>query len=353
MIARMDRLRLLAAPHPTKSLTPVRVVCIGLGAIGGGVARVLLDREGYEIVGAMEPQPRNAVDGALANGRLGVPVACDRRDLDRVKADICVICTNTHFEQVRPDIRWALEQGMNVLTSAEEKLPYPWFAYADEAAEVDALAKRNGVTALATGINPGFAMDALVILLTAACSRIRRIDVHRANDLSSFGKSVMKSFGIGLTPEAFDAGLESGTVVGHTGFVESISMICGATGLQVDEIRTGTRPIIAAKPRRAPFAAAEPGQVAGAVDTAEGLCDGEVVIRLEHPQQIDPAAEQIGTVDRIAIDGDPPIAMTIEPEIAGAAGTIALLANMIPSVIEAPPGLTTMDRLRLPAGVFG
>jgi 4-hydroxy-tetrahydrodipicolinate reductase len=93
--------------------------------------------------------------------------------------------------------------------------------------------------------------------------------------------------------------------------------------------------------------------VAGAVDTAEGLYGDEVIIRLEHPQQIDPGAERIGTVDRIAIDGDPPITMTIQPEIAGATGTIALIANMIPSVIDAPAGLTTMDRLGLPAGVFG
>jgi 4-hydroxy-tetrahydrodipicolinate reductase len=313
----------------------------------------LLQRDGYEIVGAMEAQESDAVTGVATNGRLPVPVTYDRQDLERIDADVCVICTSTRFDQVRPDIQWALKRGMNVLTSAEDKLPYPWFAFPQEAAEVDTLAKRHGVTALATGINPGFAMDALVILLTAACSRVRRIDVHRANDLSPFGRSVMESFGIGLTPAAFQAGLESGTVVGHTGFVESISMICGATGLEVDEIRSETCPIIAGKPRRAPFAAADVGHVAGAVDTAEGLYAGQVVIRLEHPQQIDPAAEQIGTVDRIAIDGDPPIAMTIEPEISGGAGTIALLANMIPPVIEAPPGLTTMDRLRLPAGVFG
>lgn len=325
---------------------PIRVVCVGLGAMGTGVARLLRERAGYEIVAAVDPNPQAQLDSAV--GRIATTVSA----LEHLRADVCVICTRTRFREVRPDVEWAVSRGMNVVTCAEEGLPYPWASYPVEAAELDALARRHGVTVLGTGVNPGFAMDVLPILLTTACRNVRRIEVHRANDLSGFGAGVMTSFGIGMWPEEYQSAREAGAVVGHTGFIESISMIAAATGLEVDEIRCETRPIVAKATRTAPRATAPPGTVAGCIDIGEGLGRGQVVIRLEHPQQIDPAAEGAGTCDRIKIDGDPSLSLLIEPEIGGGPGTIAVLANMIPSVIDAPPGLTTMDRLRLPAGAF-
>lgn len=326
------------------------VVCVGLGAMGEGIARLLRERGAYRIVAAVDPNPHPGVEDVLVHD--GVKLVSSISEVPAQRADVCVICTESGIDRVLPTIHWALERRMNVITTAEEGLPYPWTAYRGEAEALDELARRNRVTVLSTGINPGFAMDVLPILLTAACRRVRRIDVHRANDLSSFGASVMRSFGIGLPPDEFDDAVRAGTVVGHTGFVESISMIAAATGLEVDEIRRELSPIIATNARVAPHATAPPGTVAGCNDVAEGLRAGEVVIRLEHPQQIDPAAEDVRTVDRICVDGDPSLTVVIEPEIPGGAGTIAVIANMIPALIDAPAGLATMDRLRLPAGVF-
>ena len=63
---------------------------------------------------------------------------------------------------------------MNVITSAEE-MAYPQAQEPELAAKLDEIARRNGVTVLGTGINPGLIMDLLVILWTGACESVDHI----------------------------------------------------------------------------------------------------------------------------------------------------------------------------------
>ncbi len=95
-----------------------------------------------------------------------------------------------------------------------------------------------------------------------------------------------------------------------------------------DEVRQELRPIIARSVRRGCALTLLPGQVAGRLNVAEALDQGRVVIRMERPQEVDPAAEGVATGDFIDSDGDPPIHARIEPEIAGGAGTAAPVVNM-------------------------
>jgi len=69
---------------------------------------------------------------------------------------------------------------------------------------------------------------------------------------------------------------------------------------------------------------------------------------LDHPQQVRPEAEGVATSDFVQIAGDPPISLTIEPEIAGGTATVALAVNSIPLVMKAPPGLVAMTDLPVP-----
>ena len=81
--------------------------------------------------------------------------------------------------------------------------------------------------------------------------------------------------------------------------------------------------------------------------------DGKEVIRLVHPQQIHPELEDVKTGDYIRINGTPSVNLSIEPEIPGGIGTIAMMVNMIPAVINAQPGLVTMNMLPIPAALMG
>jgi 4-hydroxy-tetrahydrodipicolinate reductase len=63
--------------------------------------------------------------------------------------------------------------------------------------------------------------------------------------------------------------------------------------------------------------------------------------------------EGVETGDYIWIEGTPNISMCIKPEIPGGIGTIATAVNMIPHVINAAPGLTSMKDLPIPRAILG
>ena len=80
---------------------------------------------------------------------------------------------------------------------------------------------------------------------------------------------------------------------------------------------------------------------------------GEAVITLVHPQQVHPHLEGTRTGDTIEIAGTPSVRLTGSPEIPGGAGTIAVAVNMIPRLLNAPPGLHCMADLPVPAALLG
>ena len=81
--------------------------------------------------------------------------------------------------------------------------------------------------------------------------------------------------------------------------------------------------------------------------------DGDVFIEMEHPQQIKPEMENLGTGDYISIEGYPNINIANTPEIEGGVGTYAMCVNMIPHIINADSGLRTMLDLPIPAAILG
>jgi 4-hydroxy-tetrahydrodipicolinate reductase len=80
---------------------------------------------------------------------------------------------------------------------------------------------------------------------------------------------------------------------------------------------------------------------------------GKVKIEMDHPQQIEPEQAGVKTGDYVIIKGTPSVNMINTPEIPGGIGTIAMLVNMIPHVINARPGLHTMISLPVPRAIMG
>jgi 4-hydroxy-tetrahydrodipicolinate reductase len=338
-------------------MRPIRVVQWGLGAMGGGMARLMLSKPGLEIVGAVDGRPefggRDLGDVLGAGRQLGVAVTGDPRTvLDASRVDVVVMATTSWARQQLPDLRTVLAAGVNCVSIAEE-LAYPEAQSPALAAELDALAKANGVSVLGTGVNPGFVLDSLVVMLTAGCHAVERIEASRVNDLSPYGPTVMASQGVGTTPEAFAAGVADGSIVAHVGFPESIHMISDALGLEVDRVQETREPIVSSVRRETPRVTVEPGMVAGCAHVGVGLRSDREVIRLVHPQQIHPQAEGQDTGDFIDIYGAPEVHLAIQPEIAGGESTTGIAVNAIPHVVAASPGLKRMIDLPVPAALMG
>jgi len=336
---------------------PIRVLQWGFGAMGSGMARLMLQKPGLEIVAGVCHRPELAgrdMGDVLGLGKdLGIILTNDPGSvLDKEKVDCVGIATTSWTKAHMPDLRKILGAGINCVTITEE-LADPEAQSPQLAAEIDTLAKKNGVSVLGTGVNPGFVLDLLIVTLTGGCLSVERIEASRVNDLSPYGQMVMKSQGIGTTPEAFKAGVADGTIVGHVGFPESIHMISQALGLGVDRIEESREPIISNVYRETPVVKIPPGWVAGCKHTGIGFRGDKEVIRLVHPQQIHPHLENQDTGDYIHIYGDPEVNMAIKPEIAGGKATIAIAVNMIPHVVAATPGLKRMIDLPAPAALMG
>ena len=105
--------------------------------------------------------------------KTGVKVA-DRRAVAAIKTtkpDVAVLCTSSSLKKVWPQIETRPEaEGADRLDDRGALVP--WFSNRALARKIDAAAKKAKVAVLGTGVNPGFAMDALPIALTAVCERV-------------------------------------------------------------------------------------------------------------------------------------------------------------------------------------
>lgn len=337
----------------------VRVAIWGFGAMGSGMARMLLTKKGVDIVGVCDMHPNRV--GKSIYGVLGVergerPEAIIKESIEDVvyegSCDICLIATDSFTKKAFPKIKYVLEQKINVISTAEE-MAYPQAQEPEFAKEIDKIALENGVSVLGTGINPGLIMDLLVVCLTGCMTDVSYIEAKRVNSLSPFGPAVMEEQGVGMSVKAFNKEVEEGTMAGHVGFSESINMIADAIGWKIDKFEQQMKPIATDVDRKSPHGFAKAGDVAGVNMTGQGFVDGEVKIDMIHPQQIEPEMVGINTGDYITIKGLPEVNMSITPEVEGGLGTIAMCVNMIPHVINADPGLKTMIDLPVPRAIMG
>ncbi|MFW6119308.1 MAG: 2,4-diaminopentanoate dehydrogenase [Petrotogales bacterium] len=328
-----------------------RVLVWGLGAMGSGIARNVFSKKYLRLVGAVEIN-KNVIGkdiGAVIDDKEYSSKIYDdpEKAIKETSPDVVIIATNSFMREVETKVLHVLNHRVNVVTIAEE-MAYSFYSHPESSEKIHNTAVRNGVTALGTGINPGFIMDVLAIALSGACLNVNKVFAKRVNDLAPFGKTVMETQGVGTTPEEFNEGLKRGKIVGHIGFQQSIRMIGDALGWELTKIEESREPIISKTKRSTPVVDVEPGMVAGCKHIGKGYIDDTPVIELIHPQQIQPEKESIETGDYIVIEGEPRINLSIKPEIPGGKGTIAVATNVVGDVVEAEPGFISMLELPVP-----
>jgi 4-hydroxy-tetrahydrodipicolinate reductase len=335
----------------------IRIVVLGTGEMGAGIARQVLHKQGLQLVGAYGRRAHRAgIDIGRAIGLdadLGMTLS---HDLDMLlvetQPNLAIQATCSTVDDALGEITTLVNHGVSVITIAEQ-IVWPAASAPATAEKLHELAVSNGVAVLGTGVNPGFVMDLLIIALSGVCTDVRSINASRVNDLSPYGPAVLRSQGVGLSIADFEAGLAAGSVVGHYGFPESIAMIAASLGLRIDRVEQRRTAIVTEVRRRTPHVTVQPDHVAGCLHEAIAYRDGLAVITLNHPQQVRPELAGVKTGDHIKIDGTPAIDISGSPEIAGGAATIALAVNMIPRVLNAPPGLHCMADLPVPAALLG
>jgi 2,4-diaminopentanoate dehydrogenase len=329
----------------------LKVISFGLGPIGASIAKLALSRKDQlEIIGAVDANPafegKDLSELAGTSDTTGIKVSKSGRDLYD-EADVVLHATSSFLSVAESQLLEFCENGVDVVSTNEE-LSYPWQAHHDSAQRLDDAAKKNGVTLLGTGVNPGFVLDALAMTLSGVCASVSEVRATRILDATKRRVPFQKKVGIGITVQEFEQNVQTGKF-GHIGLPESIAMVCDSLGSPVDKIDQEITAKLAESPLQTEhFGRVEKGRVLGLVQDGTGYSKARAIAHYH----IEMYAGAQNPRDEIELVGNPTIRLQIPGGTPGDIATAAIIVNSVPRVVDASPGLKTVKDLRPASSVL-
>jgi 2,4-diaminopentanoate dehydrogenase len=308
--------------------------------------------------------------GELAGvGPLGLAATHDADALIALRPD-CVVYAAAGPERdaaAVPDYVRLLEAGINVVTTTVNRLIHPAGFEPDIWREqLTTAAAAGGASLYASGIEPGFAADHLVLMLATQSKSIRSI---HASEIALYDdypvvETMMDAMGFGRPLDYTPLLAYPGTIGFQWG--PGLRLIADGLGLRIDEIREKFDRVATDRDLHVAFGTAEAGTCGALRTQAIAVIDGREAITIEHVNRLAPdLAPEWGPgaqlpVYRVRISGEPDIACDMsatlaDPKAAGYAmdagagamvSTAMRVVNAIPYVVEAKPGL--LNALDLP-----
>ena len=320
-------------------LTPITVAQYGIGPIGAEIARLLLTKSWIKVVGAIDIDPNKIgrdLGEVIGLGRnTGVLVTPQLEG----KPDVVCHSTGSRLREVSGQLKELLARGCHVVSTCEE-LSFPLDVEVRE--ELMHVARANNVTLLGTGVNPGFVMDKLPLTLTSVCQDVKSVEIIRIQNASTRREPLQRKVGAGMTVDEFRAAVDAGKIK-HMGLRESLMMVGNGLGVEFDHVTDeAIEPILAEREVVTQYLKVAPGQVAGVHQTIEGM--GRINVSLELRMYV--GAEAVAA-DRVIIRGVPDVEMTIKDGVHGDRATAAMVVNSIPRIVQARPGVLTMDDISI------
>lgn len=337
-----------------------RVIQWSTGNVGKLALRAILQHPELELAGLW-------VHGADKVGRdagelcglppVGIAATDDVDALLALDAD-CVSYTATG--DLRPaeavdDMCRILESGKNVVSTSVVSLIYPPAADATVVAKLEAACKRGGTSCFTSGIDPGFANDALPITLLGACERVDSVRVMEILNYDTYDQAqvLFETMGFAKPLDHTPLLLLPGVLTLAWGAV--VRVIAAALGVEIEEIREAHEKRATDKPFSIAAGEVPAGTTAGLRFEVQGIVRGRPAIVLEHvtrlrddiaPEWPQPAGQGCY---RVLIEGNP--SMTCELQLAGEDGdentgglvaTAMRVLNAIPAVCAARPGVLSI-----------
>jgi 4-hydroxy-tetrahydrodipicolinate reductase len=317
---------------------------MGLGPIGLRTMASALAHPGTRLVAAVDVDPAllGRDVGELAGlAPTGVAVSPDLVAAGPPgTADVVLHCTGSHLSQVADQIVACVGWGASVVSSCEE-LSYPWFHHPAEARRIDDVARGAGTVAIGTGVNPGFAMDALAMAVSGIADRVDSVEVRRVVDAGTRRGPLQMKVGAGITEAEFASRKAEGRI-GHVGLVESVAMVGAGLGWELDRIDESLDPVLAQEAISTDIVTIDEGRVAGIHHRSVGWSGDRRLVDLDLKMYV--GAPDAG--DTIRLAGDPPMTAHIDG-LHGDIATAAIVGNVAQVVGGLHPGLRTMLDLQL------
>jgi 4-hydroxy-tetrahydrodipicolinate reductase len=331
-----------------EALQNIKILHIGLGPLGQKIIKYISERKGLETIGAVDTDPEKAgkdIGEICSLGKnLGIRVSSDPASaMAGKKPDAVLLTTVSSLEKLACQVEEIAGYGLNIVSTCEE-LSFPWGVQTELALKLDGIAKKHNIAILGTGVNPGFLMDYLPIVLTGVCQEVKSIKVSRIQDASFRRIPFKKKIGAGLTLEEFNEKCKQGALR-HVGLTESIHMIADRMKWKLDGAEDIITPVVAAEDTISGETVIQAGTILGVQQIGKGYINGEEKITLVFRASIG----EKNPADTIEIKGLPDITSTIPGGVNGDVATCAITINAVRSITGLPAGLKTMVDLPVTA----
>jgi hypothetical protein len=339
-----------------------RVVQWSAGGVGAIALRVLAARPDLELAGVWVHDPKKVGRdaGELAGtAPLGIAATSDAEALLALAPD-CVCYTasgESRPDECIADLCRILARGIDVVTTSVPGLVHPAAFDAQQVERLERACREGGASLYASGIEPGFAGDQLVLTLATLTHRIRSVRTQEIFSYSDYpvAFTMFEVFGFGKPAEHRCImelpGIQS------SAWGPPVRMVADALGARLDGIRETYEKRVAERRLEVAAGVIEPGTVGAVRFETIGVIDGRDAIVIEHVNRMAPdlapdwpTAARDGTY-RIAFDGEP--SLTCELQLGtptdfsqqGMIATAMRVVNAIPYVCAAPPGIATSQDL--------
>ncbi|MDQ3016701.1 MAG: dihydrodipicolinate reductase [Bacteroidota bacterium] len=316
---------------------PIKAVLIGAGPLGINIYKYAQTRKDIRITHVID------IDTSLSGRDIGEHAGLDATGIAITNSyeglsncQVAILATVSDLPRIATQILQVIELGLPIVTTCEEMF-FPWNSSDEWSKTIDLAAKDKGVAVLGTGVNPGFLMDALPMMLSGVCHHVDRIEVRRYQDAQFRRIPFQKKIGAGLSYEEFEKRKNEGSLR-HVGLSESMHFIAHQLGWKLDKTEDKIEPVVSERNYETDALQIKSGQVAGIRQTGRGYVGGEERIKLAFQATVGEAEQY----DEIEIYGTPHIRSRIIGGVHGDIATSSIILNACRSVLHAAPGLRTM-----------
>jgi len=333
-----------------------RVIQWSTGNVGVAALRCIIRHPDLELAGVWVHSADKA--GKDAGELCGLPptgvlATNDADALVALDAD-CVSYTAT--ADLRPmdainDIARLLRSGKNVVSSSVVAAIWPAHLEAAMLRPLADACAEGKVSCFTSGIDPGWANDALPLLLASTCEEVEQLRVMEIVNYKHYEQPTVlfETMGFGQALDAKPLLLIPGVLSFAWGGV--IKVLAAGLGVEVDELREVHERRPAPEKIDLGFGVIEQGTTAALRFEVQGMVAGDARIVVEHVTSLDDAMcpdwpQPVGAGGyRVIVTGTPSyecdVQMTARPGQGdpGVIGTAGRIVNAIPYVCASAPGL--------------